>query len=198
VVAAAVGLIAAVPLALVVASAVGMCLGRPVFFFQVRAGRNGRPFTMIKFRSMRAPCDRGHPESDADRLTRFGYWLRASSLDEIPELVNILLGHMSFVGPRPLPVDYLSRYDAAQARRHEVRPGLTGLAQIRGRNDLKWDDRLRSDVEYVDTWSLHGDLLILWRTAAVVISRRGVSTQGLATTSEFHGSTEETSSVQSP
>ena len=168
------------PLAGLVALAVRVFLGSPVLFRDVRAGRGGAPFTLVKFRSMREGAG-----TDAERLTRFGRFLRASSLDEIPELWNVLKGDMSLVGPRPLPVRYLPRYTPEQARRHEVRPGLTGLAQVSGRNALDWDEKFRLDVAYVDRRSPALDLAILAKTFFQCLSPRGISHAGEATMSEF-------------
>ena len=168
------------PLAAVVALAVRVVLGPPVLFRDVRAGRGGVPFTLVKFRSMRLG-----PGTDAERLTRFGRFLRASSLDELPELWNVLKGEMSLVGPRPLPVRYVPRYTAEQARRLEVRPGLTGLAQVSGRNALDWEEKFRLDVAYVDSRSLAGDVAILVRTLWQCLWPRGVSHAGEATMGEF-------------
>lgn len=170
------------PLMLVVALAVRVRLGAPVFFTQGRAGLNGRPFRIVKFRSMREGSG-----SDAERLTRFGRFLRASSLDEIPELLLVLRGTMSLVGPRPLPTAYLPRYSPEQARRHEVRPGITGWAQVNGRNLLSWDEKFRHDVWYVDHRSLALDLKILLLTVATVFRHTGISAAGEATMGEFKG-----------
>ena len=156
--------------------------GRPVFFAQERSGLNGRPFRLLKFRSMRTGGG-----TDAERLTRFGRFLRASSLDELPELFHVLSGRMSLVGPRPMPVRYLERYSETQRRRLEVRPGITGLAQINGRNMLSWDDKFRYDVQYADFHPLWLDVKILAKTAAAVISARGISAEGEATMAEFKG-----------
>ena len=171
-----------VPVAAVVACAVRLTLGAPVFFRDVRAGRGGKPFTLVKFRSMREGAG-----DDAARLTRFGRFLRASSLDELPELWNVLRGDMSLVGPRPLPIRYLPRYTAEQARRHEVRPGVTGLAQVNGRNALDWDAKFRYDVAYVDAHSFAGDLKILAQTFGQCLFPRNISHAGEATMSEFQG-----------
>ena len=171
-----------IPISVLVACAVRLMLGSPVFFFDVRAGLGGRPFRLVKFRSMREGAG-----TDAERLTRFGRFLRASSLDEIPELWNVLKGDMSLVGPRPLPIRYLPRYTAEQARRHEVRPGVTGLAQVNGRNALDWEAKFRLDVAYVDSHSLAGDLKILAWTFAQCLRPRGISHAGEATMSEFAG-----------
>ena len=168
------------PLAAVVALAVRVVLGPPVLFRDVRAGRGGIPFTLVKFRSMRLGAG-----TDAERLTRFGRFLRASSLDELPELWNVLKGEMSLVGPRPLPVRYVPRYTAEQARRLEVRPGLTGLAQVSGRNALDWEEKFRLDVAYVDSRSWAGDAAILVRTLWQCLWPRGVSHAGEATMGEF-------------
>lgn len=186
---AGVGLVAAAPVMALVALAVRRQLGSPVLFRQQRAGKDGALFTLWKFRSMRDHLDeRGRPRPDAERLTSFGRWLRASSLDELPQLVNVLRGDMSLVGPRPLLPQYLPRYSQRQARRHEVRPGITGWAQVRGRNALSWDEKLELDVWYVDHWSLWLDAKILAATAAKVVSRSGVSAAGEATMPEFMGS----------
>lgn len=165
-----------------VACAVRVALGSPVFFEQERAGRGGRPFRLFKFRSMRTG-----PGTDAERLTPFGRFLRASSLDELPELLLVLRGTLSLVGPRPLPTAYLPRYSPEQARRHEVRPGITGWAQVNGRNRLSWDEKFRLDVWYVDHRSLALDLRILVLTLAAVFRRSGISAAGEATMGEFNG-----------
>jgi len=182
---AAVGLVATAPLQAVVALAVLAKHGRPVLFRQPRPGKDGRVFELVKFRTMLLPDARR--VSDADRLTPLGRFLRSTSLDELPTLWNVLKGDMSLVGPRPLLVQYLERYSPEQARRHEVRPGITGLAQVRGRNNLDWDDKFALDVEYVDHRSLGLDLRILWETVAVVLLRRGISADGHVTMSEFRG-----------
>ena len=176
------------PVVVGVALLVRRKLGSPVLFRQVRPGLGGRPFEMVKFRTMtdaRGPD--GHPLPDADRLTPFGHFLRSSSLDELPELWNVLRGEMSLVGPRPLLERYLDRYTPEQARRHDVRPGITGLAQVSGRNALSWEDRFALDVWYVDHQSLLLDLKILARTVLKVIGREGVSAAGHATMPEFTG-----------
>lgn len=162
--------------------------GWPPFFVQERPGRGGRIFKMLKFRTMTNERDAaGDLLPDAQRLTRFGQFLRKTSLDELPELFNVLLGDMSLVGPRPLLVRYLERYSEEQARRHEVRPGVTGLAQVRGRNAIGWPERLALDVEYVDNWSLLLDMRILIETFGVVLKREGVSAEGSVTMHEFMG-----------
>lgn len=177
------------PLLAVVAFLVRVKLGTPVFFRQKRPGRHAEIFELIKFRTMTDARDAdGRLLSDAERLTPFGRWLRSTSLDELPELLNVLRGEMSLVGPRPLLMQYLARYDARQARRHEVRPGLTGLAQVMGRNQLSWEEKFEWDVKYVEQQSLWLDLTILGRTVAAVLFRRGISAQGEATMSEFNPS----------
>ena len=164
-------------------------LGSPAFFRQTRPGMHGRPFNMVKFRTMTdARGADGELLSDADRLTPFGRFLRASSLDELPELWNVLKGDMSLVGPRPLLMDYLPLYSAEQSRRHEVRPGITGWAQINGRNALSWDEKFKLDVWYVDNRSLWLDIKILWLTVRKVLVRDGISAAGEATMPRFVGS----------
>lgn len=174
------------PVLAVVALLVRVRLGRPILFSQARAGLDGAPFTLHKFRTM--TDERGPDGSllpDERRLSRFGRLLRSSSLDELPELWNVVRGDMALVGPRPLPVAYLDRYTAVEARRHEVRPGITGWAQVNGRNALSWEDRLAMDVWYVDNRSLRLDLSILLRTVTAVLRRQGVSADGHATMTEL-------------
>lgn len=156
--------------------------GRPVFFRQERAGRGGRPFRMLKLRTMRAGDG-----TDEERLTRLGRFLRTSSLDELPELLHVLAGTMSLVGPRPLPTRYLPRYSPEQARRHEVRPGITGWAQVHGRNLLSWEDKFAYDVWYVDHRSFLLDIKILFLTVATVLGARGIASGRSATMEEFTG-----------
>ncbi|WP_413543934.1 sugar transferase [Citricoccus nitrophenolicus] len=188
-VAGAAGLIvAASPVIAVTAIAVRKNLGSPVLFTQERPGKDGLVFRMYKFRSMKSVDREAGLVSDKDRLTRFGSWLRSTSLDELPSLLNVLQGDMSFVGPRPLLVSYLERYSPEQARRHEVRPGITGLAQSSGRNHLNWEQRFQLDVKYVDSMSAALDLRILFRTLAAVLKRSGITADGEATMSEFTGS----------
>ena len=185
------GLVLLSPVLVVVALLVRMKLGAPVLFVQERPGRGGRPFRMIKFRSMTDATDgAGRARSDAERLTPFGRRLRATSLDELPELWNVLRGEMSLVGPRPLLMAYLPRYSPEQARRHAVRPGITGWAQVNGRNALEWRDRLAMDVWYVDHRSFLLDLRILAMTFGRVWRREGISAAGEATMREFMGSDE--------
>ena len=173
--------VAAIPMALL-ALAIRLTMGSPVLFRQARPGLGGRPFTILKFRTMRSGDG-----PDAERLTRLGRFMRQTSLDELPELLNVLRGDMSLVGPRPLLVAYLERYSPEQARRHEVRPGLTGLAQVSGRNATTWDERLALDVEYVDTRSFVLDLRIIGRTVRAVLAREGIAADDHATMPEFQG-----------
>ena len=163
-------------------------LGRPVLFRQVRPGLYGRPFELIKFRTMTDERDSdGNLLSDSERLNDFGRFLRSTSLDELPELWNVLRGDMSIVGPRPLLMDYLGKYTREQSRRHEVRPGLTGWAQVCGRNKLSWEERFECDVWYVDNRSFWLDLKIIFRTIGVVIRRSGVAQDGHVTMEPFQG-----------
>ncbi len=174
------------PVLVAIAAVVRWTAGRPVLFGQQRAGRNGRPFTVWKFRTMTEARDEaGRPRPDAERLTGTGRWLRSSSLDELPELWNVIRGDMSLIGPRPLPVLYLPRYSTLEARRHELRPGITGWAQVNGRNAVDWDRRLAMDVWYVDHRSLLLDLRILAKTVVAVVTRKGVSGPGAETMTEL-------------
>ena len=176
------------PVVALAALAIRRRMGPPVFFQQVRVGLRTEPFTLLKLRTMRSPEDHGAcPADDAARLTDLGRWLRATSLDEIPQLWNVLRGDMSLVGPRPLLPTYLARYSAAQIRRHEVRPGITGLAQVRGRNALSWEEKFALDVWYVDHWDLRLDLRILWQTLVSVLRREGIAAAGHVTMPEFLG-----------
>lgn len=180
------------PVLLVVALLVKMKLGSPVVFCQDRPGKDEKIFKMYKFRSMTDDRDKnGELLPDEVRLTRFGRLLRATSLDELPELWNIFKGDMSIVGPRPLLVRYLPRYNAVQRRRHEVRPGLTGLAQVSGRNAITWEEKFARDVEYVDNITFAGDLKIIFLTAKKVLVREGISSETAATMEEFMGTPEE-------
>jgi lipopolysaccharide/colanic/teichoic acid biosynthesis glycosyltransferase len=184
-------LMALVPLMLCLALAVRFRLGSPVLFRQERPGLHGRPFMLVKFRTMTGAADTdGRPLPDADRLTRFGRFLRSTSLDELPELWNVLKGDMSLVGPRPLLMEYLPLYSPRQSRRHEVKPGLTGWAQVNGRNALTWEDRLEMDVWYVENRSWLLDLKIIWKTIGIVLHREGISQQGSATMEKFRGNTQ--------
>ena len=170
------------PLLVVAALAVLVSMGRPVLFRQERPGQDGKPFTLVKFRTMK-----NGQASDADRLTRVGKFLRSTSIDELPELWNVLKGEMSLVGPRPLLMDYLPLYDERQAKRHDVRPGLTGLAQVSGRNAIDWEDRLELDATYVEEQSLIIDLRIVGKTVVQVGRRNGISADGEATVTRFAG-----------
>lgn len=191
VVASTLGLLALSPLLLVLAIFVRLFLGSPIFFTQLRPGLGGKPFRLIKFRTMTDRRDEnGELLPDAERLTNFGKFLRSTSLDELPELWNVLQGDMSLVGPRPLLMSYLDRYTPEQARRHEVRPGITGWAQVNGRNALSWNERFKLDVWYVDNHSLLLDIKILLLTVVGVLRREGISAPGEATMAEFRGEPE--------
>lgn len=180
-------LVLSFPVQAMTAVVIRATMGRPVLFRQQRPGLDGEPFEMLKFRTMLLPdADRGLV-SDADRLTRLGGLLRSTSLDELPTLWNIAKGDMSLVGPRPLLMQYLGRYSPEQARRHEVRPGLTGLAQVSGRNAISWEEKFAHDVDYVDTQSLTLDLRIILRTVVQVLRRDGISADGDVTMPEFMG-----------
>jgi lipopolysaccharide/colanic/teichoic acid biosynthesis glycosyltransferase len=182
-------LLALSPVLLVIAALVRLFLGAPVLFRQERPGMHGRPFQLVKFRTMTEAKDAaGHLLPDTARLTRFGKFLRSTSMDELPELWNVIKGDMSLVGPRPLLTEYLSLYNARQARRHEIKPGLTGWAQVNGRNALSWEDRFELDVWYVENHSLLLDLKIIWMTLGIVLKRRGIRHEGSATMERFRGS----------
>ena len=171
-----------------IALLVRVSIGAPIFFCQQRPGRDGRPFTLCKFRTMTASLDAaGKPLPDADRLTACGNFLRRFSLDELPEVFNVIRGEMSLVGPRPPLMQYLSRYSPEQSRRHEVLPGLTGWAQVNGRNAITWEQKFALDVWYVDHVSFHLDLKILLMTAWKVLKREGIAEPGQATAQEFMG-----------
>lgn len=186
--AALLGLVLLWPAILFIAVLVGVKLGRPVLFRQIRPGLHGKPFEMLKFRTMgdaRGPD--GELLPDAERLTEFGKLLRSTSLDELPELWNVLKGEMSLVGPRPLLMEYLPLYSAEQMRRHEVRPGITGWAQVNGRNAISWEEKFRLDVWYVDHRSLTLDLRILARTVMTALRRQGITAENAATVERFTG-----------
>ncbi len=182
------GLLLLSPVIAVVAWQVRRKLGTPVLFRQVRPGLHGKPFEMIKFRTMKDACDaHGNPLPDSERMTAFGSFLRSSSLDELPGLWNVLKGEMSLVGPRPLLMEYLPLYSAQQYRRHEVRPGVTGWAQVNGRNALSWEDKFKLDVWYVDNRSIWLDVKIVFLTLKKVLIREGISADGEVTMSKFTG-----------
>ncbi|PVE97106.1 sugar transferase [Microbacterium sp. TPD7012] len=183
--AAAVALVVLSPIIVATAVLVAVKLGRPVVFAQERPGKDGRIFTLYKFRSMRSVDEARGWVTDADRLTPFGMRLRSTSLDELPSLWNVLRGDMSIVGPRPLLVEYLERYSPEQARRHEVRPGITGLAQVTGRNAISWESKFAQDVRYVDRRSVGLDLRIVARTIGSVVKRDGISAEGHVTMTKF-------------
>jgi len=191
IVGASVGIILLAPVMLAVALLVLLTMGRPVLFRQQRPGLRGKPFTLYKFRTMRdARTASGELLPDDLRLTTFGKWLRSTSLDELPELFNVLKGEMSLVGPRPLLMEYLPRYSPEQARRHEVKPGITGWAQVNGRNALTWEEKFRMDVWYVDHWNLWLDMKIVLLTIWKVLKREGISAEGSATMPMFMGDSE--------
>lgn len=182
VVASSVLLVLLSPVIICIAVVIRVSMGPPVLFKQVRPGLHGRPFTMYKFRTMNdARDERGNLLPDSERLTRLGRFLRNTSLDELPELINVLKGEMSLVGPRPLLMEYLPLYTQEQARRHEVPPGITGWAQVNGRNAISWKEKFEYDVWYVDNWTLWLDLKILWQTLVAVLRRDGISADGHAT-----------------
>lgn len=188
IVASAAGLVILSPVLVVLWILVRRRMGSPALFRQVRPGLHGRPFEMIKFRTMRdATGPDGQPLPDAERLTDFGRWLRATSLDELPELWNVLKGQMSLVGPRPLLMEYLPLYSPEQARRHEVRPGITGWAQVNGRNAVGWDQKFALDVWYVDRHTLWLDVKIIALTLRRIVQRDGISAPGSATMEKFQG-----------
>ncbi|MFT6674314.1 MAG: lipopolysaccharide/colanic/teichoic acid biosynthesis glycosyltransferase [Sulfitobacter sp.] len=185
---AAIGLVLLSPMLFLVSLKVRHQMGSPVLFRQTRPGLNGKPFQMIKFRTMRDTVDaQGHVLCDAERLTKLGRFLRSSSLDELPELWNVLKGDMSLVGPRPLLMEYLPLYSPEQSRRHAVRPGVTGWAQVNGRNAISWNEKFALDVWYVDNRTLWLDLRIIWLTLRKVIKREGISAAGEATMPKFKG-----------
>jgi lipopolysaccharide/colanic/teichoic acid biosynthesis glycosyltransferase len=184
---AALGILMLSPLFVGLALVVRLRMGSPVFFRQKRPGQGGKAFTLLKFRTMKMEAAGAESVADSERLTPLGKFLRHTSLDELPELINVLKGEMSLVGPRPLLMEYLSLYNQEQARRHEVRPGITGWAQVNGRNAISWEEKFRLDVWYVDHRSMGLDLRILWKTVAGVTSAAGVSQPGHATMEPFRG-----------
>lgn len=188
VVGAAAGLIVTSPVQAAAAVAVRRELGAPVLFRQQRPGLQGRAFILLKFRTMKQNSTGiQSPQADSERLTSLGRFLRSSSIDELPELWNVMRGDLSLVGPRPLLMEYLSRYSSEQARRHEVRPGITGWAQVNGRNSVSWEEKFALDVWYVDNVSFGLDIRILWRTVRAVVAREGISAAGHETMPEFRG-----------
>jgi sugar transferase EpsL len=186
---AAIAIVVLSPLLVVIALLVRTMLGTPLFFTQYRPGRHGKPFTIYKFRTMTDERDgQGKLLPDCDRLPAFGRFLRSTSLDELPELLNVLKGDMSLVGPRPLLMEYLPLYSSEQARRHDMRPGITGWAQVNGRNAISWEEKFKLDIWYVENYTLLLDCRILWLTLAKVFRREGISETGQATMRRFTGS----------
>jgi sugar transferase EpsL len=193
VVTASLGLVVLSPVLILLAAVVRFKLGSPVFFCHERPGLNGRPFVLVKFRTMTDTRGAdGELLGDSERLTPLGRFLRSTSLDELPELINVLKGEMSLVGPRPLMMKYLDRYTPQQARRHEVKPGITGWAQVNGRNVISWEKKFELDVWYVDNWSLLVDLKILLKSLILAVKREDVTQAGRATVDEFMGSKQKT------
>ena len=182
------GLIILSPILLITAILIRIKLGSPIFFTQDRVGKDGKIFKMIKFRTMLDAVDKwGEPLPDEERMTPFGKFLRSTSIDELPELINVFKGDMSLVGPRPLLVEYKELYSPEQFRRHEVRPGITGWAQVNGRNSLSWSERFKLDVEYVNKYNLFMDIKILFMTVFKVLKRDGISQEGHVTMEKFNG-----------
>ncbi|MCI5144108.1 MAG: sugar transferase [Candidatus Electrothrix sp. AR3] len=182
------GMLVISPLILLIAFLVRIKIGKPILFIQERPGQHGKPFQIYKFRTMTDKRDaNGHLLSDAKRLISFGRFLRSSSMDELPALINVLKGDMSLVGPRPLLMEYLDRYTPEQARRHDIKPGITGWAQVNGRNTLSWEEKFKLDVWYVDNRSLWLDIKVLWMTFLKVFRREGISQEGQATMEVFSG-----------
>jgi len=186
-----IGLLFSAPVILLIAFQIRRKLGSPVLFRQLRPGKNSKPFQLVKFRTMREGIDQdGSVLPDSERITPFGNFLRNSSLDELPELWNVLKGDMSLVGPRPLLKEYLPMYSPEQARRHNVRPGITGWAQVNGRNAISWEEKFKYDVWYVENHSFRLDMKIIWMTIKKVIAREGISANGEATMPKFTGNKE--------
>jgi sugar transferase EpsL len=184
----ATGLIMLSPLLIILAVIIRLKMGKPVLFRQQRPGLGGKGFVIYKFRTMTDQADKsGRPLPDEKRLPKLGKFLRSMSMDELPELFNVLKGDMSIVGPRPLMMKYLNRYTPEQARRHEVKPGITGWAQINGRNAISWEDKFKLDVWYVDNWNVLLDIKIIFKSVWMVITRQGITQQGKATMDEFMG-----------
>lgn len=183
------GIVLLSPLFLVIIFLIWTQMGRPIIFKQLRPGFRGKPFYIYKFRTMtNAKDSSGILLSDDQRMTTVGKWLRKTSLDELPEFINVLKGEMSLIGPRPLLMQYLTRYNSEQARRLNIKPGITGWAQINGRNSINWEEKFALDVWYVDNWSLWLDLKILFQTVIIVLGRKGINAEGSATMPEFMGS----------
>jgi len=183
-----IGLTISSPLIIIISIIIYLTMGKPIFFRQVRPGLNGKPFVIYKFRTMLDLRDEnGNLLPDEKRLTTIGKFLRSTTLDELPEFWNVLKGDMSLVGPRPLLMEYLDRYTSEQARRHEVKPGMTGWAQINGRNAISWEEKFKFDVWYVDNWNILLDLKIIFLTILKVLKREGISAEGHATMPEFKG-----------
>ncbi|MFR3559780.1 MAG: sugar transferase [Paraclostridium sordellii] len=186
--ASSIGLLVLSPVLIIVGTLIRIKLGSPIFFTQDRLGKDGKVFKMIKFRTMLDATDKwGEPLPDEDRLTPFGKALRSTSLDELPELINVFKGDMSLVGPRPLLIEYKELYSEEQFRRHEVRPGITGWAQVNGRNTLAWNERFKMDIDYVDNQSVFIDIKILFMTVFKVLKRDGISQDGHVTMEKFNG-----------
>jgi lipopolysaccharide/colanic/teichoic acid biosynthesis glycosyltransferase len=184
-----IALLLLLPFMLLISLCIFLTMGRPIFFIQKRPGLKGKPFKMYKFRTMtNETTEDNNLLPDKDRLTSFGRFLRSSSLDELPELLNVLRGEMSVTGPRPLAIEYLNRYSPEQARRHDVKPGITGWAQVNGRNLLSWEERFKMDIWYVDNWNLYIDLKIIVLTILLVIKREGVVPEGRSAMEDFMGS----------
>ena len=182
------GLIVLSPILLITAILIRIKLGSPIFFTQDRVGKDGKIFKMIKFRTMLDAVDKwGEPLPDEERMTPFGKFLRSTSIDELPELINVFKGDMSLVGPRPLLVEYIKLYSKEQFRRHEVRPGITGWAQVNGRNTLRWAEKFKLDIYYVDNFNIFFDIKILFMTLIKVIKREGISQEGSVTMEKFNG-----------
>lgn len=196
IVASTIGLLLLAPVIVAVAFQIRRKLGSPVLFRQVRPGRDGKPFEMIKFRTMRDAIGKdGNPLPDSERMTPFGSFLRSASLDELPELWNVLKGDMSLVGPRPLLMEYLPLYSKEQYRRHDVRPGITGWAQVNGRNAISWEEKFKLDVWYVDNCSFWLDLKIIYRTVKKVLVRDGIAAEGHVTAPPFRGNDNESQNL---
>jgi len=191
IIASAISLFILAPVILFIAFLIQRKLGSPILFYQVRPGKNAKPFQMTKFRTMREDFDQdGRILPDSERIPPFGNFLRNSSLDELPELWNVLKGDMSLVGPRPLLMEYLPLYSTEQARRHNVRPGITGWAQVNGRNAISWEEKFKYDIWYVDNQSFWLDMKIIWMTIKKVIAREGISAEGEATMPSFTGTSD--------